>query len=137
MANGIDLILLDHQNVKALFEQFAAGDTSVVGQVIDMLKAHDEAELFALYPLTGVVLGDDTLVVEAMAAHTSVKQQIDIVCGLEGEPLVDAFTELQRLVEAHVADEEQNLLPALAAKATPTQLDGLAAWIRQIKERGG
>ena len=138
MPNGVDLILVDHENVQDLFERFdATGDASIVGQVIDKLKAHDEAEMFALYPLAGVVLGDAKLVEHAMAAHTAVKHQIDVVSGLEGQPLVDAVALLRTLVREHVADEEKTLLPALAAEASPAQLGGLGARVLQIKQRGG
>lgn len=138
MPNGIDLILLDHQKVRNLFATFDdTGDASIIGQVIDELKAHDEAERFALYPVAGVVIGDRKLIDEATAAHSAVKQQIDLVGGLEGTPLVDAFSVLRGLVDAHVADEERTLLPALASKATPAQLDGLGARILQVKQRGG
>jgi len=40
-------------------------------------------------------------------------------------------------VMAHVADEEQSLLPKLAEAADEAQLTGLAARIEQIKQRVG
>jgi hypothetical protein len=46
-------------------------------------------------------------------------------------------TSRQRRREEHVADEEQNILPALAEHATPQQLEGLGARIMQAKQRGG
>jgi hypothetical protein len=66
-----------------------------------------------------------------------VKKQIDLLMGLEGAPLTEAFAELRALVQAHVADEERNLLPKLASSATPQQLEGLAARIEQAKQRVG
>jgi hemerythrin superfamily protein len=138
MPNGIDLILEDHRTVDSLFAQFEATlDGSVIGVVIDKLHAHDDAEQAALYPLAGNVLGDVDLIERSAAAHSMVKKQIDVLMQLEGSPLVDAFRALRAIVEEHVADEEANLLPQLAERATPQQLDGLGARILQAKQRVG
>jgi hemerythrin superfamily protein len=138
MPSGIDLILADHRAVEALFDEFdRTTQGAVIGQVVGMLTAHDEAEHAALYPLAGQVLGDAALIERAAAAHSAVKQQIDRMKFLEGAPLVEAFGVLRDLVTDHVADEERNLLPALAAAATPQQLDGLGARILQVKQRVG
>ena len=138
MPNGIDLILADHRTVESLFAKFEGTlDGSVIGEVIDKLKAHDDAEHAALYPLAGHVLGDPELIERLAAAHSAVKKQIDLITTLEGPPLTDAFHELRALVEAHVADEEKNLLPMLGQQATPEQLEGLGARIMQAKQRVG
>ena len=91
----------------------------------------------ALYPLAANVLGDASLVTRALGAHSEMKVQIDLIRHLEGPPLVAAFQSLQEMVTMHVNDEEQNLLPALRARATAGQLDGLAARIEQAKQRVG
>jgi len=138
MANGIDLILADHERVNALFAKFDETlDGTIIGQVMDALTAHDDAEHAALYPLAGHVLGDVDLIERSALAHSWVKRQMDQIKFLEGAPLVEAFAVLRQLVTDHVADEEQNLLPALAERATPGQLDGLAARIEQAKQRVG
>jgi hemerythrin superfamily protein len=138
MPNGIDVILADHAQVSDLFAQFdETGDATLIGQVIACLTAHDDAEQAALYPMTGNLLGDPAMIERAGHAHSAVKQQIDLLGTLEGSPLVDAFAELRRLVDTHVADEQDNLLPALAEAATPQQLDELGARILHAKQRGG
>jgi hemerythrin superfamily protein len=138
MPSGIDLILADHRKVEALFDEFdQTGDAGVIGLVIDALKAHDDAEQSALYPFAGNVLGDAKLIQRSAAAHSYVKKQIDLITSREGAPLVEAFLGLRQLVTEHVADEEKNLLPALAEQATSQQLDALGARIQQAKQRGG
>ncbi|HEY4611249.1 MAG TPA: hemerythrin domain-containing protein [Ilumatobacteraceae bacterium] len=138
MTTGIDLILMDHERVNDLFASFEeTGDASYVGQILDTLVAHDDAEQAALYPLAGHVLGDISMIARAAAAHSLVKQQMDLIRSLEGTPLTLAVKQLQQLVTAHVKEEETKLLPALAEKATPAQLDGLAARIEQAKQRVG
>ncbi len=138
MPNGIDLILADHAVVSELFDRFSStGDGSIVGQVLDQLKAHDDAERAALYPLVGLLLGDADMINESTAAHQAVRMQMDLVSAQEGAPLAEAFGVLRDLVDEHVSVEERDLLPALAAKATPDQLEALGTRLVQAKQRGG
>ena len=138
MPNGIDLILTDHELVASLFDEFGrTGDAGVVGQIIDQLGGHDDAEHGALYPLAAIVLDDADLLDRSLAAHAEVKQQIDHLKAQEGPPFVDAVAVLRALVEAHVADEEKHLLPALRQAATDRQLDELGGRILQAKQRVG
>ena len=138
MPDGIDLILADHERVNALFALFeSTQDGAIIAQVMDALTAHDDAEQAALYPLAANVLGDTALMARWLGAHSRVKLQMDLIRHLEGPPLVAAFRTLEELIARHVQDEEQNLLPALRERATPGQLDGLAAHIEQAKQRGG
>jgi DNA-binding helix-hairpin-helix protein with protein kinase domain len=138
MPNGIDLILADHRLVESVFEAFdTSQDGGSIGQVIDLLTAHDDVEQGALYPFALDVLGGDAVLDRSLVAHSAVKQQIDHLKFLEGAPLVESFAVLRRLVEDHVQDEEQHLLPALAEKASDAQLDTLGARILQVKQRGG
>lgn len=138
MPNGIDLILADHRSVEELFACFDESvDGTVIGQVVCELKAHDDAEQAALYPMVGKILGDTDMIMGAAMAHSAVKKQIDILTTLEGPPLVEAFKTLRAIVKKHVADEEKNILPALGEAATPQQLEKLGAQILQAKQRVG
>ena len=138
MPDGIDLILADHERVNDLFTRFdKTRDGTLVGQIVDALSAHDQAEHGALYPLAGNLLGDEEMLERYGRAHSLVKKTIDQLMGLEGQPLVAAVAALQAAVSEHVADEESKLLPALKQAATQSQLDGLAARIEQIKQRVG
>jgi hemerythrin superfamily protein len=138
MPNGIDLILEDHRMVDSLFAEFETKqDGNTIGLIVAALEAHDDAEQAALYPFAGELLGDVKLIERSAAAHSMVKKQIDIIAALEGPPLAAAVGVLRQLVSEHVADEEKNLLPAIADAATPQQLDALGARILQSKQRGG
>jgi hemerythrin superfamily protein len=135
---GIDLILLDHRRVEELFTTFQeTSDPAAAGLIFHALAAHDDAEQGALYPLALGVLADGPLLDDALLAHSRVKVLVDHARQQEGAPLFAAMVDLQRAVAAHVEAEETKLLPALAEQATPEQLDGLAARIRQIKQRVG
>lgn len=136
--NGIDLVLADHRRVEALFDAYEeTRDATLIGQIVDALSAHDQAEHAALYPLAGVVLDDRALIERLAGAHSHVKQLVEHLTGVEGPSLEGSVSALRDAVSDHVADEESQLLPALAEAATPAQLDGLAARIEQNKQRVG
>ena len=138
MPNGIDLLLADHRYVDELFDAFAAsGEAAIAGQIVAALTAHDDAEQAVLYPFVGAIVGDAEAVQRSALAHSAVKEQIDRLKFQEGAALGAAVEALRALVQTHVADEEQNILPALADQATPTQLDELGSRILQAKQRGG
>jgi hemerythrin superfamily protein len=138
MPNGIDLILADHRHVASLFDAFeSTGEAGLIGQIIDQLAAHDDAEQQALYPLAAIVLPDSPLLDQSLLAHSAVKRQIDHLKAQEGAPFTEAAAVLRALVEDHVADEEKRLLPALRDAATDRQLDELGGRILQLKQRVG
>ncbi|MEY2554080.1 MAG: hypothetical protein QOC57_1940 [Ilumatobacteraceae bacterium] len=138
MPKGIDLILADHATVKALFAEFdKTGEAGLIGQVIDALKAHDDAEHAALYPMAWSILNDGKLSQRCEIAHSRVKQQIELITGLEGQPLIDGFRVLRDLVLDHSADEVKHVLTAMAERETEQELDVLGARILRAKQRGG
>ena len=121
-----------------MFAEFKeTNDGTLVGQVINALHVHDDAEHAALYPIAKALLGDEALIERLALAHAHIKKQIDLLVTLEGPPLIDGFTRLQTLVADHVSDEEANLLPALSDRATPRQLETLGSRILQVKQRVG
>jgi len=137
MPDGIDLIMGDHLVVDALFKTLPETGGAGIGQIVDMLIAHDDAEHAALYPLAGELLGDAGLIEQMAAAHSRIQQQIDRVVAREGNDLSAEVAELEKLVKAHVTDEERNLLPALRKAATKEQLETLGARLLEVKQRVG
>jgi hemerythrin superfamily protein len=137
MTSGIDLIEADHRRVEALFAEYERDHQALVaGQIFAELIAHDDAENGALYPLVAQLLGDGAAD-DALVAHARVKMLIERARAVEGAALEDAMQLLQEQVAAHVADEEQSLLPQLREAADDAQLAALGARIEQIKQRVG
>ena len=138
MTNGIDLVLLEHRRVETLFAAFRESPNgSAAGSLFDALAAHDDGEHAALYPLLQALGVAADAVARSLAAHSLVKRLVDHAKAQEGPPLVEALAALEEAVARHVADEEQNLLPALRAAATQPQLQGLAARWQQVQQRVG
>lgn len=136
--NGIDLVRAEHERVRELFGRFNATlDSALVGQTIGVLRARDSVEHPALYALAARLVDDAALMDRLAAAHSAVKKQIDVVAGLRGTPLVDAFQTLQAFVGDHIRVVETKLLPRLVEHATAEQLEGLGAQILQVKQQVG
>jgi hemerythrin superfamily protein len=140
MPTGIELIMADHRRVEALFAEIGDDPQEsavTAGRIFMELTEHDQAEAHALYPLAHLLLGDDKTVLRAELAHSEVKMVMERARAMEGAALVATLKQLRTLVERHVAEEERVILPAIEAKATPAQLDGLASRIESIKQRVG
>ena len=137
MPNGIDLILADHQTVRALFEQFdASPDPVLMRQVVDVLKTHDDVEQAALYPMMWSILGDGNLNQRCEIAHSRMRTQIELISTLSGPPQIEAFRALRELATGHMADEERDVLPAISERANGQQLEVLGARILRANSRG-
>jgi len=140
--DGIVLLETDHRLVEALFATVAdERDPLAVGVAIarisDLLRAHDEVEHSALYPLAATLGLDRKVLARSFAAHADVQDQLQLMSSLEGPALLAATDALQTLVARHVADEEQRLFPALRAAAEPGMLDDLGARILRTRQRVG
>ncbi len=136
MPNGIDLVRAEHERVRELFVRFNATlDSTLVGQTLGALRAREEAEHSALYALAHRLVDDPALMDRLAAAYSAVKRQMDVVSGLNGAPVVNAFQTLQAFVGDYAKVEETKLLPRLVEHATPEQLEGMATQILQVKER--
>ena len=142
-AKGIDAIELltqDHENVKAMFEQYEGlGDRAMASkkklaiQICTELTKHALAEEEIFYPAVRAAGKDkEDLVDEAAVEHASAKDLIVQIMQMEAsEDLFDAKVKvLSELIEHHVKEEEEEMFP----NARDAGLD-LAALGQQIAER--
>jgi hemerythrin superfamily protein len=123
--DAIDLLIADHREVKALFQQYDklvkaeadAGEKQVVAaQICVMLTAHATAEEELFYPRAREVLGeDDDMVDEADVEHASAKELIaQIEAGTPDDPLYDAKVKvLGEYIDHHVKEEEGEMFPKI------------------------
>lgn len=133
--DAIELITSDHRWVDSLFEALVAetstqARTSIKEEIVMALSRHAAAEEQLLYPLARRRLGDgEPLVDTALDEHQSLKETLqawDKMAADDPEFMTRA-EEVQNLVLEHVAEEENVLLPKLAAAATAEELDDLGA----------
>jgi hypothetical protein len=126
------LLMQDHAEVSAKFNQFQAEDDSAastaLANVICMaLTVHAQIEEEIFYPLAGAALEDDDIVTEAVEEHAEMKEQIGkVVEGLaETKSVGPQLAKLMRLVQHHVEEEETGMFPDI--QRTETDLYALGA----------
>lgn len=130
--DAIALLTEDHENVKALFEQYEAlGDRANVSkqklvlQICTELTKHATAEEEIFYPAVREANKDsEDLVDEALVEHASAKDLIAQLLAMDaGDDLFDAKVKvLSEQILHHVEEEEGEMFP----KARKSKLDLVA-----------
>lgn len=120
--DAISLLIEDHENVKAMFDQYdALGDRAFVTKkrlatlICSELAKHMTAEEEIFYPAVRAsgVKEKEALVDEAVVEHASAKELIAQIMDMEAtEDLFDAKVKvLSELIEHHVQEEEGEMFP--------------------------
>lgn len=114
------LLMQDHAEVRALFRQYETETDDVTKAVLATeisvaLTVHAQIEEDVFYPAAGAALEDDDLVNEAVDEHNEMKTKIaEIVRSAAAAKSLDTtVTELMRIVEHHVMEEETEMFPDL------------------------
>jgi len=143
--DAVDLLITDHNNVKALFEQYEdlgdrafASKKKLATQICLELTKHATAEEEIFYPAVRAANKEnEDMVDEAVVEHGSAKELIAQILAMEpDEPLYDAKVKvLSEQIEHHVEEEETEMFP----KARKSKLDlvELGAAIEQRKAEIG
>lgn len=141
--NVIAELMTDHREVEELFGRIQALPLRderrgpLVEQVTIELVRHSVAEEMYLYPAVREHVRDgDALADKEIEDHGKVEGMLK---DLENIPVGDERYDsvVDRLVSevgAHVADEEQNLFPALAGACSSQTLDTLGDQVRRAKK---
>ncbi|MFI9611883.1 hemerythrin domain-containing protein [Streptomyces sp. NPDC052023] len=141
--NVIDELVTDHREVEELFgriEALAPGEKDrklYADQVTMELVRHSVAEEAYLYPAVREhVPNGDAMADEEIEDHAKAEQIMKDLEGCDaGDPEFDRLISmLMTEIRAHLADEEENLFPALRAACPPQALDELGDKVRQAKK---
>jgi hemerythrin superfamily protein len=144
-ADAVELLINDHENVKALFEQYEGlGDRALASkkklatQICLELTKHTTAEEEIFYPAVRAANKEnEDMIDEAFVEHASAKELIAQILSMEpDEPLYDAKIKvLSEQIDHHVEEEESEMFP----KARKSKLDlvELGAEIVQRKAEVG
>jgi hemerythrin superfamily protein len=123
------LLRADHKKVSSLFDDFektrsATRKKAIVAEICAELTAHAAIEEEIFYPAVKAALKDKELIPEANVEHTSVKDLIAQVQGVEPDgEMYDARVKVMgEFVKHHVKEEQNEMFP----KAKKTKLDMLA-----------
>ena len=143
--DAVDLLIKDHENVKAMFEQYEAlGDRALASkkklaaQICLELTKHATAEEEIFYPAVRAAnKANDDMVDEAVVEHGSAKELIAQILAMEpDEALYDAKVKvLSEQIEHHVEEEETEMFPT--ARKSKLDLVELGAAIERRKAEVG
>jgi hemerythrin superfamily protein len=144
--NGTDVISVlvnDHREVEKLFtriEALAPGDMRrkvFADLVVRDLVRHAEAEEVYVYPAFRRFLADgDAVADREIAEHSQAELTMKQLLRLgPADPGFDGLlSQLMGVVRQHVAEEERDYFPQLAAAAPARDLDDLGRAVRTVKK---
>lgn len=137
--DAIALLKADHEAVSQLFAEFektraSAKKKALVAEICAALTVHAQIEEEVFYPAVKAALKDKLLVPEAMVEHTSVKELIAQLEGVEpdGEMYDAKVKVLSEYVKHHVKEEQEEMFPK--AKASSADMAELGARMLARKE---
>jgi hemerythrin-like domain-containing protein len=117
VVNVIDLLKEDHRKVKGLFEQFKAADRSsrqsIADEALQDLEIHTKIEDSIVYPAIRDAIEEEETVDEAREEHHVVGLLIKELRKMKAtaDGYHAKFTVLSELVEHHIEEEENEMLP--------------------------
>jgi hemerythrin superfamily protein len=143
--DAVGLIIEQHRSTEDLFNQIRTTkdrreSQRLLGDLADLLALHSQIEEKYLYPV--MEQNDDTfgMVDKAQDEHEEVKRLMVEI--LATPPDSDVFRpemeQLEGLVEAHVTEEEETILPRMREQFDEEQLTGLAQemtrWMVELQQ---
>ena len=138
--DAVTLLTQDHENVKALFEQYEAtgakayaSKKKLATKICLELTRHAIAEEEIFYSAMRAASGDEDMVDEATVEHAAAKDLIAQILSMEPQDdLYDAKIKvLSEQIEHHVQEEEDEMFPK--AKKAKLDLIALGAAIEECK----
>ncbi|MBO0893562.1 MAG: hemerythrin domain-containing protein [Acidimicrobiales bacterium] len=137
MPDVAELLKQDHRKVEDLFEQYQAGSIEVIPRACAELKVHTAIEEEVVYPVLAEVSDGRRLREEAEHEHGEVEQ---IIAQIERNDPDTAETSslMTTLIEGvthHVQEEEDEVLPKMAAELGEDRMNALGEQLVQAKRR--
>ncbi|MDW5562923.1 MAG: hemerythrin domain-containing protein [Methanomassiliicoccus sp.] len=105
-------IMKEHREVEGMLERLSEGyDEKVFNELKLSLAAHMRAEEGSLYP--AMKGKEEGMVEHAMEEHRQVDKLLESLSALskEGDAFTDAIEELTSVINDHVMDEEEQMIP--------------------------
>lgn len=137
---ALDLLRADHRHLQSLFERARgtadfAERREIFDELRDSLQMHLELEDEVFYPPFQKRSEWLEVVEEALEDHRLLGEMLgELAAVSDTEDFNDLLDELMESVEDHLADEEQELFPALLPVLTLSQWEGLAATMEDYRE---
>lgn len=141
-ADAISLLIKDHKDVKAMFEQFEAltdrskvSKKKIADRICHALTVHAQVEEEIFYPAVRAAIKDDDMMDEATVEHASAKDLIAQIEAMDpGDDLYDAKVKvLSEQIDHHVEEEEGEMFPKV--RKSSLDLVALGAEITRRKQQ--
>lgn len=138
--DAIDILIIEHEEVTALFEQFrglSARSTEskkrIAIDICDALTVHSLLEQEIFYPAVRSALKEGEMIAQAIVEHASARELIERIRTMEPEnELFDATVKvLWDQVSRHAREEEEKMFPRLRK----SKLDLVAIGARMMAYR--
>ena len=142
-ADALTLLIEDHDNVRAMFKKYermsqAGAKTeernALAAVICAELTMHAQIEEEIFYPAVRGTLEDKELIDEALVEHSSAKELISQLAGMEAkDQLFDAKVKvLGEQIDHHVEEEENEMFPQI--KKSDLDLENLGARLLARKQ---
>jgi hemerythrin superfamily protein len=144
-SEGQDLIehlTSEHRQVEQMWAQLqeahaagAATQQDLGQEIVKALTQHDALELQLLYPALARA-GEDEMAEHGKEEHTEIRRLLNEVDGKDpaDEGVFSTFEQILLSVDAHVADEEENMFPRLRAGLSSDELIDLGKKSEQAEK---
>jgi hemerythrin superfamily protein len=141
--DAVSLLTADHRHVEELFDRYrgtAPTDASrkrIVREITRVLCRHSAAEEQVVYPEARLVVDSPAVVDDALDDHASVTNHLADLESLDwrSPEYERTVMELIAAVRVHVADEEENLFPALRARLLTSALREMVVIMEKVRRR--
>ena len=141
--DAIDLILSDHRAVEQLFREFAMADPDerrgIAELLVRELSIHAAIEETVLYPAVREdVAQGDPLVEHSLDEHHEIKVALarvdDAMEKAHTKEFAGKVNRLQKVVDHHVTEEEEKVLPAIRDALTKTRLNEIGTAMNKKRD---
>lgn len=129
--NAVELLKEQHREVAALFKRFDKArrkdeKEELFLDIAARLVSHDAIEREIFYPACEKILGEDEALLEGIAEHGLIEFSIFRADKARGAATFEYLvTVLKEMVEHHVEEEEEEILPEMERKAGAATLERL------------
>lgn len=141
--DAIEMLKMDHQKVRRLFQQYAAASDQqdkqeIAEQVFIELEVHTQLEETVFYPAFAELTDKEgkELVAESLEEHQAVKELIEELRDLtpDDAEFEAKFNALKENVEQHVEEEESEMFPKAEVELAEQAAD-LMEEMQEIKQQ--
>lgn len=129
-------IMKEHREVEGMLERLSEGyDEEVFNKLRLSLKAHMEAEEASLYP----AMNDQEreMVQHAIEEHRGIDKMLMEIgrSSKEGDAFIDSIENLTSVINDHVLEEEEQMIPRAKQMFDRARIDQLSAKFDEVDER--